>query len=266
MNNVTRSCFILCFAQSCVEQEIIWPFILLIYLRFAFSCESYSSEGSEHSFEHVTSSNKSKANRLWQITKRYEITLKALWRHPVPTYLTELSPVQNVAHTKFRFYKLGVIILSASPLNFASFNESSWALKWNFVAEFRRADRTKFSELRSYYFCMYGTLQSLSLSNQVFANRLGFVYVVFVNSPYKWWLFCTRNDDAVSESLDDVGSVDGDSVTSESSSESSKSPDEAEKLSSGVPSAIDLSKPWVDISLLECEGPGLFMVRKRWRT
>ncbi|XP_073250935.1 tudor domain-containing protein 7-like [Porites lutea] len=67
------------------------------------------------------------------------------------------------------------------------------------------------------------------------------------------------NDDAVSESLDDVGSVDGDSVTSESSSESSKSPDEAEKLSSGVPSAIDLSKPWVDISLLECEGPGLFM-------
>ena len=52
-------------------------------------------------------------------------------------------------------------------------------------------------------------------------------------------------------------------MTSESSSESSKSPDEAEKLSSGVPSAIDLSKPWVDISLLECEGPGLFMVRKR---
>lgn len=86
------------------------------------------------------------------------------------------------------------------------------------------------------------------------------------NPPYKLWLFCTRNDDAVSESLDDVGSVDGDSVTSESSSESSKSPDEAEKLSSGVPSAIDLSKPWVDISLLECEGPGLFMVRKRWRT
>lgn len=82
----------------------------------------------------------------------------------------------------------------------------------------------------------------------------------------KWWLFCTRNDDAVSESLDDAGSVDGDSVTSESSSESSKSPDEAEKLSSGVPSAIDLSKPWVDISLLECEGPGLFMVRKGWRT
>lgn len=89
---------------------------------------------------------------------------------------------------------------------------------------------------------------------------------VFPIELYKWWLFCTRNDDAVSESLDDVGSVDGDSVTSESSSESSKSPDEAEKLSSGVPSAIDLSKPWVDISLLECESPGLFMVRKRWRT
>lgn len=99
-----------------------------------------------------------------------------------------------------------------------------------------------------------------------YCKPFAFVCVVFVNPPYKWWLFCTRNDDVVSESLDDVGSVDGDSVTSESSSESSKSPDEAEKLSSGVPSAIDLSKPWVDISLLECEGPGLFMVRKRWRT
>ena len=101
-----------------------------------------------------------------------------------------------------------------------------------------------------------------------YCKPFAFVCVVFVNPPYKswWWLFCTRNDDAVSESLDDAGSVDGDSVTSESSSESSKSPDEAEKLSSGVPSAIDLSKPWVDISLLECEGPGLFMVRKGWRT
>jgi len=73
-------------------------------------------------------------------------------------------------------------------------------------------------------------------------------------------LFCDRNDDAVSESLDEAGSVDGDSVTSESSSETGKSQDEADKMA-GSPPLLDLSKPWVDISILEFEDPSLFMVR-----
>ena len=75
-------------------------------------------------------------------------------------------------------------------------------------------------------------------------------------------MFVDRNDDAVSEPPDEVdGSVDGDSVASESSSDASKSPDEADKIAARAPPSLDLSKPWVDISILEYEDPGLFMVR-----
>lgn len=68
------------------------------------------------------------------------------------------------------------------------------------------------------------------------------------------------NDVAVSEPLDD-GSVDGDSVASESSSDASKSPEEGDKVI--IPPPLDLSKPWVDISILEFDDPSLFMVRTR---
>ena len=57
----------------------------------------------------------------------------------------------------------------------------------------------------------------------------------------------------------DEGSVDGDSVASESSSEASKSPEEADKMTTPLP--LDFSKPWVDVSILEFVDPSLFMVR-----
>lgn len=62
----------------------------------------------------------------------------------------------------------------------------------------------------------------------------------------------------MSEPYDD-GSVDGDSVASESSSEASKSPEKADKMT--VPPPLDFSKPWVDVSILEFVDPSLFMVR-----
>lgn len=64
------------------------------------------------------------------------------------------------------------------------------------------------------------------------------------------------NDDAVSEPYDE-GSVDGDSVASESSSDASKSPEEADKMT--TPPPLDFSKPWVDVSILEFVDPSLFM-------
>ena len=67
-----------------------------------------------------------------------------------------------------------------------------------------------------------------------------------------------RNDDAVSEPPDD-GSVDGDSVASESSSEASKSPEEGDKIT--IPPPLDFSQPWVDVYILEFVDPSLFMVR-----
>ena len=68
----------------------------------------------------------------------------------------------------------------------------------------------------------------------------------------------SRNDDAVSEPLDD-GSVDGDSVASESSSDASKSPEEGDKIT--IPPPLDFSQPWVDVYILEFVDPSLFMVR-----
>ena len=49
-------------------------------------------------------------------------------------------------------------------------------------------------------------------------------------------------------------------MASESSSEAGKSQDEVDKMP-GVPPPLDLSKPWVDISILEVDDPSLFMVR-----
>lgn len=68
----------------------------------------------------------------------------------------------------------------------------------------------------------------------------------------------SRNDDAVSEPLDD-GSVDGDSVASESSSDANKSPEEGDKIT--IPPPLDFSQPWVDVYILEFVDPSLFMVR-----
>ena len=69
-----------------------------------------------------------------------------------------------------------------------------------------------------------------------------------------------RNEDTAAEAFDEAGSGDGDSVTSESSSETGKSQDEGDKMASCSPS-LDLSKPWIDISILEFDDPSLFMVR-----
>ena len=68
----------------------------------------------------------------------------------------------------------------------------------------------------------------------------------------------SRNDDTVSEPLDDC-SVDGDSVASESSSDASKSPEEGDKIT--LPPSLDFSQPWVDVCILEFVDPSLFMVR-----
>lgn len=62
-----------------------------------------------------------------------------------------------------------------------------------------------------------------------------------------------------SESFDETGSADGDSIASESSSETSKSHDDSDNTT--VPSCpVDLTAPWVDISILEVDNPNLFMV------
>lgn len=66
------------------------------------------------------------------------------------------------------------------------------------------------------------------------------------------------NEGAVSESLDEADSADGDSVASESSSETGKSRDESDHVT--VPLLpFDMAAPWVDISILEVDNPGLFM-------
>ena len=63
----------------------------------------------------------------------------------------------------------------------------------------------------------------------------------------------------MSESLDEADSADGDSVASESSSETGKSRDESDHVT--VPLLpFDMAAPWVDISILEVDNPGLFMV------
>ena len=78
-------------------------------------------------------------------------------------------------------------------------------------------------------------------------------------------LLSDRNEDTAAEAFDEAGSGDGDSVTSESSSETGKSQDEGDKMASSSPS-LDLSKPWVDISILEFDDPSLFMVRMQHTT
>lgn len=68
-----------------------------------------------------------------------------------------------------------------------------------------------------------------------------------------------RAGNGTSESFDETGSADGDSIASESSSETSKSHDDSDNTT--VPScSVDLTAPWVDISVLEVDNPNLFMV------
>ena len=55
-------------------------------------------------------------------------------------------------------------------------------------------------------------------------------------------------------------------MTSEGSSETGKSQDEGDKMASSTPASLDLSKPWVDISILEFDDPSLFMVRVQHTT
>ena len=85
--------------------------------------------------------------------------------------------------------------------------------------------------------------------------------------PEKFYLkFCLyvcvcigRAGNGTSESFDETGSADGDSIASESSSETSKSHDDSDNTT--VPSCpVDLTAPWVDISVLEVDNPNLFMV------
>lgn len=68
-----------------------------------------------------------------------------------------------------------------------------------------------------------------------------------------------RTGNGTSESFDETGSADGDSIASESSSETSKSHDDSDNTTvTSCP--VDLTVPWVDISVLEVDNPNLFMV------
>lgn len=68
-----------------------------------------------------------------------------------------------------------------------------------------------------------------------------------------------RTGNGTPESFDETGSADGDSIASESSSETSKSHDDSDNTTvTSCP--VDLTVPWVDISVLEVDNPNLFMV------